>query len=305
MILSAPVSIFPNAKNPVPSAAVPMERFLASKKWAGRVEAVRAETDKARRAELKKAMPAATISGVFAHRSAGQIVAYNGCVCLDFDADDNPGLTPGEMRRLCSEASEVAYAGLSIGGGGVFAIVPTDNTDPAMHGKVVELLGDCFLSLGLTYDKACKDVCRLRFVSYDTEAYYNHTAVPFSAQELLPMFAAPQTPPRPISPAPPRLTVGRKRWPDMRTQVEAYIAAINSGCADIAPGYDDWLKLGLALVAEFGAGGEDYFQQVSQYSPKYDPTKTAKKYAELLRSGSRRFGIGTFFHFCHAYGIRL
>lgn len=305
MIFDAPISVFTSAHSPAPSSIVTMERFLASEKWAERVGAVRAETDKERRNALKKSMPAVTISGTFSHRSAAGILTYNGAVCLDFDAADNPGLSPDEMRRRCAEASEVAWAGLSVGGAGVFAVVPTDNSDPAQHGRVVELLGECFRSLGLTYDKACKDVCRLRFATYDPAAHWNPAAAIFPAKDLLPQFVAPPLPARPISPAPPRLTVGRTRFPDRRSQVEAYIAAIHSGCADIAPGYDDWLKVGLSLVAEFGAGGEQYFQEVSQYSPKYDPLKTAKKYAELLRSGSRKFGIGTFFHFCHAYGIRL
>ena len=41
-------------------------------------------------------------------------------------------------------------------------------------------LKNIFESMGLTIDPACKDVCRLRFYSYDAEAYFNLNAKPFT-----------------------------------------------------------------------------------------------------------------------------
>lgn len=307
-LFSTPVSVYRTA---LATEGVPVQlgNFLRANNYGSQIQQLRAITDKAGREQLKKQLPAATISGTFRRRKAEEIETYNGLICLDFDAKDNPGLTPAEMKRRLAEFEEVAYAGLSCSGTGVFAIVPTTNTDPAHHAAVVDSLGKLLAGEGLVYDRACKDVCRLRFVSWDPEAHWAGApklldVAPF-IQAPAPTFD-PARKPRPLvlrdeSPAKERAGRGGRTT---REKVEDYVKAIESGCADITQNYDDWVKLGFALAAEFGTEGEDFFQRISQFHPQYDQAEVAKKYAELTRKGSR-VRIGSFFRICQDQGIKL
>lgn len=300
MITDTPISVFRSAQSTEP-ATTRLGLFLDSKKWRDRVLNVRAVSDKKERDQLKKALPAATISGVFHRRAAAAIEQYNGLVCMDFDAGDNPGKTPAEMRATLREFDEVAYAGLSVSGQGVFAVIATNNTDPAAHAAVVDLLGSVLAQFDLFYDRACKDVCRLRFVSYDPEAYWNATPAQFDAAGLLKATPAddPGRRPRPV--IMPRHTDAGSTT---EKKVQKYLDAIEAGSIDITANYEDWMRLGMALANEFGSGGESYFQRLSQYHPKYDPREVEKKFNDFVKNTSR-VHIGTFFKICNDHNIRL
>lgn len=296
------ISVFRTARSTEPVTSR-LGAFLASKRWRDKVLALRTIEDKKARDEAKKELPAATISGVFSRRAAAGLEQYNGLVCLDFDAKENPGRTAEEMRDILREFDEVAYAGLSVSGQGVFAIIATNNTDPDAHAQVVDLLGAVMATYDLYYDRACKDVCRLRFVSYDPQGYWNATPKLFDAAALLPAMRTAEEParrPRPViihkAPGTHSSTTEKK--------VLGYIEAIEARSLDITTNYEDWMRAGMALANEFGPMGENYFQRISQFHPKYNPTETAKKYADFVRNTSR-VHIGTFFTICNSHGVRL
>lgn len=299
MIADTPISVFKDARSTEP-ATVRLGAFLDSRKYRDRVLQVRGEFDKARRDELKKHLPAATISGVFTRRNVAGLAQYNGLVCMDFDAADNPGRTPEEMRAILAEFDEVAYAGLSVSGMGVFAIIATNNTDPAQHGRVVDLLGAVIAQYDLYYDRACKDVCRLRFVSFDAAAYWNHTPDQFDARAMLAAAdAAAVRPPRPVY-----LPKGPGENSTTEKKVAALVDRIESTAADVTHPYDDWMRLGMALASEFGPSGESYFHRISRFHPDYDPQECTKKYDNFVRH-TARVRIGTFFKILTDKNIRL
>lgn len=304
------ISVFRDARSTEPATAT-LRQFLFSKKYMEQIIALRLLTDKAGRDELKKSLPAATISGTFTRRAAANITTYNGIVCLDFDAADNPGKTPEEMKATLAEFNDVAYAAVSVGGAGVFALVPTNCTDPTQHARVVEFLGQLFAQYDLYYDRACKDVSRLRFVSYDPAAYINPTPGTFDAVRCLGLIDQRAN----TDLRKPRAIVVRQGKPqrdgdhhpasgggNTRERVEACLDAIERTNTDITGNYDDWFRLGMALGNEFGLDGEAYYHRISRFHADYKYTECAKKYAELSRNG-RRVRIGTFFTICKKYRI--
>jgi len=293
------ISVFKSATSTEP-ATVALATFLTSVRHVEKILALRAESEKKKRDELKKSLPAATISGTFIRRAAGHIKSYNGLVCLDFDAGDNPSLTPEQMKHILKAFPEVAYAAVSVGGAGVFAIIPTNNQDPTRHAAVVDLLGAATKAHGLIYDRACKDVSRLRFVSYDPKAYWNQNPQLFDTEFLFQMQQQNHRPPRAVVFRQPK----NEQTSDTRSRVEAYIEALEGSCRDVTENYDDWLKMAFALASEFGPDGESYFQRISQFNPKYDPQDATKKYDNALKNG-RRVKIGTFFKILHDQNIRL
>lgn len=298
MILSIPVSFFPNSFITQP-ATVALGDFLRYTDHIGLVEAIRAETDKAKRSELKKGLPCATISGTFAKREIAGLNQYNGLLCIDFDEADNPGITPQEIKENLSQFDEVAYAATSVGGKGVFAIIQTNNTDPKQHPRLCDFMRTAFLGADLISDPSCKDISRLRYASYDPDAHYNEHAGIFDAVKYLAQLAEAERQKIKNAPA---ITSSSERT---RNMVEAHLDIQAAQRRDITTPYNNWLRVGFALVSEFGAEGETYFQRASQFHPDYDYHKTAKKYASMLKSGASRAFIGTFFKVCHEQGIRL
>jgi hypothetical protein len=299
MILDTTISVFRTARSTEPATAR-LGAFLDSRKYREKVLEVRAASDKDARNALKKELPAATVSGVFTRRNAAGLAQYNGLVCLDFDAADNPGRSAAEMRAILAEFDEVAYAGLSVSGQGVFAIIATNNTDPAQHGRVVDILGTVLAECDIYYDRACKDVCRLRFVSYDPDAHYNAAPAAFDARAMLAAADAQAArKPRPIF-----LPKARGENSTTENKVRRLIEQIEATNADVTADYHDWMRLGMAIASEFGPMGETYFQRISQFHPAYDPAEVTKKYDNFVRH-TARVGIGTFFQILTEKNIRL
>lgn len=296
-IFSTPISVFKNAMSTEP-VTITLGTFLQSKRHIKAIETIRQHNNKAIRDDLKKRLPAATISGTFRTRNIAGIVIYNGILCMDFDHGDN-AMQPGDMKSILSQFSEVAYAGTSVGGKGVFAIIPTNNNDPAQHGRIVDFMGSVLRETGLVIDRACKDVCRLRFVSYDPQPYINTNPDVFDAARHIEQQRSSSVRRLDLCAAtdlPSNYT---------RTRVEQCIIAIEALALDITRSYQDWYLIGFALASEFGTQGEIYYQRVSRFHQDYDYTKTAKKYADLCRNGGNSVRIGTFFKICQDAGIPI
>lgn len=291
------ISCFKNARatEPIPAK---LEAFLLNRRHRDKVLAVRAANPE-QRTELKKSVPAATISGTFKVRNMEGLQYYNGLICLDFDGKENPWFTPETMKAQLAEYEEVMYAGLSVSGNGVFAIIPTNNQNPEAHPMVVDILGKIFAEENnLIYDRACKDVCRLRFISVDDSPVWNPTPAIFDAQSILPRMGDQVRKPRPI-----RFTRPTSGSEGNRDKVEQYIQAVESCGQDVTYNYDDWIKLGMAIAAEFGSEGESYFMRISQISSKFDHDYATKKYQHLVRN-VHRIKLGTFFKILQNQGIK-
>lgn len=107
--------------------------------------------------------------------------SHSGFIAIDVDGEnhgDNLEYTPAELKEKISSIKNVAYCGYSCSGKGVWALIPIfDETKHLEHFKALEVV---FQSIGLTLDKSCKNVNRLRFASYDPEPYLNEDAEKFS-----------------------------------------------------------------------------------------------------------------------------
>ncbi len=298
MILQIQVSFFPNSFITQPTTMA-LGDFLRYTDHIELVKAVRAEQNKEKRSDLKKGLPCATISGTFAKREIAGLVDYNGLLCIDFDEADNPGQTPQAIKETLAQFDEVAYAATSVGGKGVFAIIQTNNTDPKQHPRLCDFMRTAFLGADLVSDPSCKDISRLRYASFDPDAHYNEHAGVFDAVKYLAQLLEAERMKAKNAPA---VTTSSERT---RNRVEAYLDLQASHRRDVTTPYNNWLRVGFALISEFGSEGETYFHKASQFHPDYDYQKTSKKYASMLKSGANRAFIGTFFKVFQENGIRL
>lgn len=91
---------------------------------------------------------------------------------------------------------------------------------------------------------------------------------------------------------------------DTRGRLEALIAQLKASGTDITSGYNDWLKVGFALAAEFGESGRGYFHEISALYSGYERQECDKKYDQCLKSDTGKTNIGTIFYLAEQQGIK-
>lgn len=246
------------------------------------IDRLRQTEDKCVRNKMKMQLPCATISGTFSKRNGGKLLQHSGYIALDIDGVSDCS----ELIAKFANMDIVAYVGRSVSGRGVYAIVSI--AYPNKHRQQWAALSRYFATLGITVDPATKDVTRLRFCSYDTEARLRDNAVPYTGV---------YEPPRPNP-----LRASRYEGED---ETEARIAdccrQIAACHIDLTNDYADWLKLGFSL-SELGENGRAYFHIISSQCGKYRQRQCDRKYDDCLHS-RRTCGIGYFFNQCKKYGI--
>ncbi len=291
-VLNVSISRFKSAKSTIASS-INLLNWLADDSYSATVKKIREVKTKEERDNLKRTLPAVTISGEFTERRCDALIKHSGLICIDIDAKDNMHIEDfGEMKKVLSKAPFVAYCALSVSGNGYYAIIPIKS--PAKHEAHFQALQKIFAQKGITIDKACKDVARLRFYSWDDEPYVNHSAVLF--EDVI------EDVPRNII----RQNTFIPDWTAAVIQVEDCINEIEDSSVDITSGYKNWLNVGFALASEFGESGREYFHRVSQFHDEYDPDKTDDQYTSCLESDSgtgKYITIATFFYLCKQAGI--
>ena len=179
-------SIFSNARSTTPIGEMNFTEYALKTRlgeWAQLTEEVRKHIGNDEEyAEAKKAVPAVTLSGVFKTRKASEIVKHSGLLLMDVDfKDNNPEMIEAFPGKAISDEYILAYH-KSVGGKGYAVIFLID---PKKHVEGFASLSYYLLTeYGLTVDKSCKDVSRMRFVSYDPDMYVNESAKEWDRYDL-------------------------------------------------------------------------------------------------------------------------
>ena len=281
MIFDREISIYSNVSDTKGSVGTLRDFLNMGQQHKDYIDRLRQASGDERKA-MKMKLPCASISGLFGKRGKQGLIRHSGLIALDID--DVPDCA--ELITRLADMDMVAYAGRSVGGKGVYAILPI--AYPEKHVQQWESLRCYFDSLGITVDPQTKDVARLRICSYDPEARVRFDAVPYKG-----VYTPPQ--PKPV-------TASRYYGNDETEARVSECCQIIADChTDLTNDYADRLMLGFAL-AELGEAGRGYFHTVSSHNKKYDREKCDRKFSECLRTASR-CGIGYFFNRCKEYGI--
>jgi hypothetical protein len=248
---------------------------------------IRTMSDKEEIRKLKSQLPCITPSGEFMLRNANALIKHSGFICIDIDGGDNLHLNDfAKVRDELKKIKNIYYVSLSVSGKGVFCFIPIKF--PEKHKEHFEALKIQFSNIGITIDKSCGDVSRLRIYSYDENAYLNENAVVFEKFfEYKSGKASKQ-----ISPNTRGNQINEKTT---YSKVMRVVNKLNSSSTDITKNYEQWFQIGCALANEFGEEGRDIFQLVSQNHPKYHFDKCDSFFTNCLEGGYG-YGIGTFFH---------
>ena len=235
-------------------------------------------------AAAKIKIPAVTISGTFkANVSNANLLQHSGLICIDFDAVEDVAQLKKDLER-----DPYTYAALlSVSGNGLAALV---KIEPEQHLQAFEgLKAYYFKNYAQLIDASCKNVSRLRFLSYDPLLFHNPEAKTFKEY--------PKKAPKP------------KVVNTVLTgnEFEELIDKICRGGYDLTEGaYSNYLAIGFALASEFGERGREYFHAVCAQNNKYDHNKADRQYNYCLRdTGQQKVTIGTFYYLAKQAGVEL
>ena len=284
--MSITISFFTSAKHNKAAKAIDFDFFLQAVEngtWQDEVLKYRNHPIDKDRANFKSSLPAITPSGKFAERKSEALEAHSGIICMDIDDKDNPDM---QIEQLHADPYVYAYH-RSVGGYGYavyFFIEPTKHLESF---KAIEKhLADNY---HLICDPACKDISRLRFVSFDPYLYKREGKTKVFKKYLK------------------KEKTGTNRYyPHTESDIDYILTQVCSRGIDLTNNsYFEWLQIGFAISGHYGEAGRTYFHAISQQSEKYDSDTCDFKYDECLKTGNGRVRINSFFYKCKEFGIDI
>lgn len=237
------------------------------------LRAANADDPKAAKAMKTVNLPCVTISGLFeGDRKVKDVTATNPIICVDIDVIPK-GMTLDDLKRKVFALPYVFYVSVSARGEGIFALIYYNKESDFQN--VFKSLQQDFRMKGIEIDKACKDICRLRFASWDADPL-EKDEVEMYVDDYIPeldfqMYEQP--------------TVERKTLDVHIDDWFAYktIKYLINECGYRADDYQDWLMDGFRL-ATFGDYGHALFMHLSQHSANYNEYVAERKWRECVRT---------------------
>ena len=257
---------------------------------------------------------AATISGVF---TPGTQLAndpnfkHSGIVCIDIDGKDNPGKTTGEMMEHLRKMDCVLYASRSATHTGVFAFIPI--SEPDRHTEHCLALSRLFADMGITLDESCKDITRLRYMSYDPEAFYRPDAVIFRGLMADPkerrattgnLFEPSTRHSTRNNATSPRIDPNSTEYESTIRRVRLCVDEIERQHIDLCNTNAEWQIMAFSFSA-LGEDGRTLFARVAEQHTgdnRATPIENNRIFDRALKE-NRNISIATFFNACMRYGI--
>ncbi|MDR3705784.1 MAG: BT4734/BF3469 family protein [Paludibacteraceae bacterium] len=283
------VSLFESFTETKPISTIDIDIFLFNEKYKNRVNEVRSYKDKEQRKALKSKLPCITPSGVFSSRSNAGLIQHSGLICIDIDGKDNQHIRNWDLiKKKLSTFTGLYYCGLSVSGNGLFCLIRIEK--PEYHAQHFTALKVDFKKLNINIDEACKDIARLRCISFDETPIYMPMAEVYEKRNE----TAPKWLKRPV-----KLSSNADTT---ETRVKRLIETIQNNHIDITDNYFDWYAVGRALASEFGESGRGLFHIVSQQSVKYIPAECDNQYYKCLNTCTQT-GISTFFWMCKQFNL--
>jgi len=235
---------------------------------------------------LKLKIPCVTISATFKNkRNLDNIKKKNDLICLDIDKGSNPVADMNAIKEFFKKHPSTLYTGLSVSEQGVYVILKISSKKDLI--KYFVYFRKKLKEVGITIDESCKDYTRLRFFSYDKDAYYNPDAATFEI---------------PKKPKRKKVKFKGDVSKSNLNKVEAVVQLVEQNAIDITSDYADWVKIAGSLYNAFGETGRQYFHRLSKYNHNYKEKAADRKF-DNCRNMSK-LSLSTFFYIANSYGIR-
>jgi predicted P-loop ATPase len=279
------ISFFDNVLCKKPNGSITFREYLKNIKngtWEKTVNFYRdGEID-------KKDLPCFTISGTFQSRSNDGLIEHSGIIAIDIDhKGDELDISKLKYDHYLHAIHQ------SVGGKGYvayFLIDPNKHTE-SFHGLQNYLL----TKYNLNIDQACKDVARLRIVSFDPEMTIAEVEPPIFDQFII----------EPVIENTGSIVQSSINYPPPSLELLTSIADhLVKESIDITKEYDDWIKIGFAIAHHFGEDGRTSYIKISSLHPKFNEQEANNRYDDMLRKNDGRTSIGSLFYTLKHYGVR-
>lgn len=256
---------------------------------------------------IKWSSPLACLQGVNPTHKNDGFTSYSDIICLDIDTE-KPHKAPNgnewvqswpDLRDEIAENPFVAYCGLSVGGRGLFVLVPIKSHEH--HAGHWRALCSLFRKVyGVTIDPATENIGRLRFMSYDPDARMNTQAAVFELVE-----EEPQRPQK-LSVAASTYAGGVFTHDEEFKRFVAIVDVLVQRGIDITQSHDEWKKAAAGIAHKFGEAGRPHFHRIASQYPDYNERENDRLYTNMMRSYSGTTAdIATFYYLCKQHGVEV
>lgn len=285
-IFEIQVSLFENYTASEAGDTITLEEWLFADGYKDEILHLRSLIDEKEKKALKKTLPAITPSALIeGRRCVENVIKHSGFICLDIDAKDNPHVNDWEAEKnKLRNIEEIAYAGLSASGNGIFIIIPI--MYPEKHVEHINAAAFYLESnFNLIFDKACKDIVRLRGISYDKNPIINYNAT--KLKSYIPVDVLPKS----------SITQSKSDVHSLKNVVDNII----SQQIDITDNYAEWFQIGCVIANLKGEEGRAIFHDISSLSAKYSKRGCDRQY-DACKQKSYPYTVGTLKHLYKKYG---
>lgn len=240
--------------------------------------------------QAKEKVLSFTPSCVCKGKTAREIKQVNPLIAVDLDAKDNKGLSIEEMRTKINSLPYVMYSSISVGGKGMYALIPIAEDNKNDFKAVFKALESDFKGLGLTLDCSCINVNRERYMSYDDNEYWNTKAEIYDKKISIPTQV--NTHPSKVGDNA-KTTLTEKD----KEKVDLMIEDIKANKIQLTKNHTDTLGLGNAIANVWGEEGRELFHLIRSQRSGYDSFKTDRTFDDMLYNNDEgeRYGLGLIF----------
>ncbi|QUB68109.1 AAA family ATPase [Prevotella melaninogenica] len=240
--------------------------------------------------QAKAKVSSYTPSCVCASTTAKEVKEINPLIAIDLDAKDNEGVTLEEMRKRINSLPYVMYSSLSVGGRGMYALIPILDENKNDFKGVFKALESDFKALGLILDSSCVNVNRERYMSFDDNEYWNTKCEIYTKKINIPTQV--HTHPSKVGENATKPLTQREF-----NKVKSMVEDIKRNKLQLSKSHNDTLKLCNAIANVWGENGRELIHIIRSQRSGYDEYKTDKNYTYVLDhlDDKERYGLGYIF----------
>lgn len=226
---------------------------------------------------------------------AENVEHVNPLIAVDLDEKDNKGLSIEEMRKRVNSLPYVMYSSLSVGGRGMYALIPIAEENKNDFKAVFKALESDFKALGLTLDGSCINVNRERYMSIDDNEYWNTKCDIYTRKLNIPT----QVNKQPLQGL--EINANKPLTEREFKKVKSMVEDIKQNKIQLSKNHKDTLGLANAIANIWGENGRELLHIIRQQRSGYDEFKTDKTFDEMLDKmldkieDNERIGVGFLF----------
>ena len=218
---------------------------------------------------------------------AENVEHVNNLIAIDLDEKDNTNISLEEMRTKINSLPYVMYSSISVGGKGMYALIPISESNKNDFKGVFKALESDFKGLGLTLDSSCVNVNRERYMSYDKAEYWNTKCEIYDKKINIPTQV--HTHPSKVGENA-KKTLTPREFSKVRDMVED----IKANKLQLTKNHTDTLMIANCIANVWGEEGRTLLHIIRSQREGYDEYKTDCNYDYVLDhlEEGERFNLG-------------